>query len=384
LIPLLSLDSLIERAIALLAVHPLIKDPLVMNEAGQPYRITRMRDFDGFEINNTGATLSIFPYSYQGTSNETIVSNNAAMVFKTETLGSGDQSWDQCTLGLVVKLQIQGLTRNEEELQASPHRLVVQRSVAERLLYKWGPVMRQILLTFPLRNLQGLVRSSTVNWISFRTTKWDGGAGGKNAVFHEAVLLWQLHFNAPHQYRLYPARQELPNLGAVPTWTYLGVRSRDCVPMYWDDAAKVIVTINGEPIVTTPKGQKVVFDLENDRFETPEGVALSNTQLEDNSVTPAVTWIDRTRLLVGALLPSYDHLLWDTVQLRFEKCDGTAVTHLTDCNNIELDWDPDTKTVLDADTGNPLTRNDCFIPLKTSVVNIFDANSLELRDQFDI
>lgn len=382
MIPLLNIDQIIERALALLAVHPLIKDPIVLNAAGTPYRITRVRDFDGFEINNSGATLSVFPYSYQGTSNETIVSNNAAMVFKNENLGV--EGWDQCTLALVVKLQIQGIARVEEELQPAPHRLIVQRSVAERLLYKWAPTLRSILLTFPLRNLQGLVKSSQVNWISFRTTDWAGGQGGKNAVFHEAVLLWQLHFNAPYNYRTHSVRNDVPNVGSVPTWTYLGVRTRDCVPMYWDDQAKVIVTILGEPVITTPKGLRVVFDLEDDRFERLDGTALTNDELIDNSVSPNVTWIDRTRILAGTLLPDYEHLFWDTVQNRFEKCDGTPVTHLVDCDNIPISWDSGTKTILNTTTGLPVSRNDCLIPINTSVVNIFDANSLALRDKFDL
>jgi hypothetical protein len=390
--PYLTIDQIIDRAITLIATHPLFTDPIVLNDANLPLRINRIRDFDGLEINPQGITLSIFPYSYQGSSNETVTSNNAAVVFTPYNVGSASEGFDMGQLSLVVKLQAQGIDRTRQAFQAgTPAQLQIERSTHERTLYRWMTIMRALLLTNPVDNLAGLVRNSTVNWISYRTTKWDGSpgrnTGGENFVFHTASILWQLYFNAPRNYRLYPAYgNTAPNLTPVSSWIYVGVRTKDCTPVYWDSKVGVLVTDKGFPIRTTPKGTEVVWSVTNQRFETrtSPAAALTDLELVDTSVTPNVNWVDRTRKLVGVLMPSRENLFWKTDSEVFVTCSGQTITQLEDCDNIQLGFNDTTQTVVDALTGQPIPRNACFIPLKPGMINIYDANSLELREDFTL
>lgn len=381
--PYLTVDEVIERAIVMIASHPLFKDPIVLDEDKKPIRINYIRDFDGFVSNATGLTLSIFPYSYQGASNESISSQNAALVYEPYTLGGASEGFDRCRLALIVKLQAQGTQRSKTEFSPAPHKVVVERSKQERALHRWMTILRAILLTKPVANLAGLVKNSTVNWGSFRTSKWDASPGstkgGENLVFHQAALLWQIELNAPRNWQEFASRILVPGMGPGSSWLYVGVRTRDCMPVYWDTESKFLVTLEGYPLKTTPQGLEVSYKPETKQLIKPDGTPLTTTQKQDTTQTPPKVWIDQNLLIVGVLAGGAN-LFYNQTTNQLQKCDGTVVTTLPDGRPVA--YDPTTGKLINPSTGTPIPPSEELRPVKSGLVNIYDANSLELRDTF--
>lgn len=383
MVPYLMVDEVIDRALMWIRAHPLFKDPIVLNGAGQPLRITKLRNFDGLDTNSTGLTLSIFPYAYMGTSNETTTSGNVALTFRPYTLGGKDSGFDIASLTLVVKLSIQGVENKTEVVDPGPHKVVYERSMREVALYKWIPVMRSILLTNPVSDLAGLVSNSTVNWGSFRSVAWNKGPGtsdkGENAVFHSASLLWQLDFFAPRNWREYPSRVPLPGGDSGSTWEYVGIRSLDCEAVYFDTSTELLVTLAGFPLLTTPKGLEVKWDpTVKQVVKKSDSIPLTTSEMEDPRTDPVKPWIDLNLLLAGYLGDA--KLLWNKTAAQFQKCDGTVVTSLPD--GTPLCFNASTQQVTHCGTGTPIPPSDDFTPLNVGRVSIYDANSLALRDTF--
>jgi hypothetical protein len=333
--PYLSVADVLERATTLIANHPLVQNPFVFNDAGLPIRITKMRKYDGLDTNANGLTLSIFPYAYMGTSNETTTSKNSALVYNSVNVGSREQGYDACSLCLVVKLQTQGYELKTTTIPgANP--IVVETQMKEEYLYRWLTMLRAILLTMPLVNLGGLVQNSTVNWGAFRTVAWNVGPGtspkGENAVFHSASLLWQLDLNAPRNWRDYPqgvapAAGSPPGTAWLSSWVYVGTRHNDCAPIYWDTLANWLVGLDGFPIFTTPQGQRVIYKPATRQFlRQSDGVTpLTPLELEQPGANPATTpWIHTDWLLAGLYQTHY--LFYNTTAAHFQTCDGTVVT----------------------------------------------------------
>lgn len=383
--PYLTVDEVIERAILMIANHALFKDPIVLDEERKPIRINYIRDFDGFVSNPNGLTLSIFPYSYQGASNESIASQNAALVYEPYTLGGGSEGFDRCRLSLVIKLQAQGTQRSKTELVAAPNKVVVERSKHERALHRWLTIMRAILLTKPVANLAGLVKNSTVNWGSFRTSTWNASPGstkgGENLVFHQAALLWQIELNAPRNWHDFAQRIVLPNTSPTSTWLYVGVRTKDCMPIYWDTQALTLVTAEGYPLKVTPQGLEVSYNPETKQLIKPDGTALTAPQKQDTTQTPPKVWIEQTLKLV-AVMANQQNLFFNETTNQLQTCTGTPVTQLPDGTPIA--YDPGTGTIINPSTGTPIPPSEELRPLKSGLVNIYDANALELRDTFEI
>jgi hypothetical protein len=385
MIPFLTVDEVIERAILMIANHPLFRDPIVLNEESKPIRINHIRDFDGFISNPNGLTLSIFPYSYQGASNESIASQNAALVYEPYTLGGATEGFDRCRLSLVVKLQAQGTQRSKMDLEPPPNKVVIERSKQERALHRWLTILRAILLTNPVGNLAGLVKNSTVNWGSFRTSTWNASPGstkgGENLVFHQAALLWQIELYAPRNWREIPQRIALPNTSPTSSWLYVGVRTRDCFPIYWDTFSGFLVTLEGFPLRTTPQGLTVTYNPDTKQLTKLDGTPLTNAEKQDTTQTPAKVWIDQNLLIVGVLAGN-QNLFFNQTTNQLQTCTGTIVTQLPD--GTPVTYDPGTGTIKNPTTGAPLSPSAELLPLKAGLVNIYDANALELRDTFEI
>lgn len=390
--PYLTVDDVIETIIVMLATHPMIQDPIVMNSAGTPLRINRICDSEHiYEFNRTGITLSIFPYTYYGTSNETVDSKNVAMRFINYDLGNASAAGgrDQVRLSLVVKIQIAGKQHEEYALnEGLDHQITVIRNRREGALYRWLPILRSILLTNPLDKLGGLITNSEIPWGSFRTTREESSpgtrVGGENIILHSASLVWSFDYFTARNY--ITLNQPIPqtNTGPRPSWTYIGVRSADCKLMYWDELAGFIVSSQGYPILTTPKNKRVVWDLDQSRFEDLAGVALTSNELLDNQ-TPPEPWIDTNLLIVGVLMPSHVNVFWNKTTHILQKCDGTPVTELPDGTPIE--YDPDTGEIIDVtdpDNPVPVDNGGIIVVGRKGKVNIYDANSLKLRDSFEI
>lgn len=375
----LTIDDIIERALLMISQHELFKYPIVLNKAGLPMRITKLRNYDSIDTNENGLTLSIFPYAYQGTSNETVGSNNAAVTYKPYNPGNAIRGFDEATLALIVQLTARG-TDVETTAPAYNGAPVYEKNWMETYLYRWGTILRAILLTKPLENLGGLVKNSNVNWLSYRTPN-EMSSQGKAIVFHRSALLWEIDFNAPRNVTSYPVTAVVPNTTQAPSWHYVGVRSFEKDPVYWDDNAQVFTTMGGQALTRTPGGLPVAFDLDTNQFVSRDvpPVALTSTQLLDNRLSPPAPWIDTTLRLVGVLLPSRSNLYWNTTLLQLQLVDGTVVTALEDGTLVFYDA---TQGLLVDAGGTPFVPGDNLLPLNRSVVNIYDANSLILRDRF--
>lgn len=384
-----SLNQIIEVAIRLISFHPYVLNPLVVNGAGNPVRINKMRNFGGFDINNSGITLSVYPYTYEGTSNETVSSTNAGMYFKPFSVGSGSNPGiDEMTINLVVELQTTGVEHLKTTELVGSNQVVYERSTRESLLRDYAFMLRDILLTHPVDKVGGLVQNSTVNWTSFKSSKWveETGKNGQKYVFHRVAFLWQLTGFAQRN-GLLLAPQSLPTGpdGALQrTWRYVGIRTIDCEPIWWDTVNNTLVTGTGWRVATTPKGQPVVWDEADARLEKPDGTALAGAELQDPGTTPPnALWIRHDLLVAGYLLSpgGRELLLYDVTQARLEKCDGSVVTHI---NGVPVHYDPGTGQVIDTGTGQPLNDPTNFIGVNRSVVNVYEANGVVLREQFDI
>lgn len=379
MLPTLTTNNIIERAMLLIRNHELFLNPLVENAAGEPIRITKIRNFDGFDANFKGLTLSIFPYSYKGTSNETTTSSNASMVFTDFHLGSGDGGFDKTCLNLVVTLKLASVdTKKTTDTVASAGTVEFERSVPESILYDWATHLRTILLSDPVVRLGGLINNSTVNWTSFRTTAWNDAPGkangGDNVVFHQVSMLWQIYLNAPRNWRLYPKVGTGVGEDAGTGWYYLGIRTTDCTPMYWDSSAGVVSTLQGMPISHTPSGIPVKWDPVTQQYQNRDtGAVLTQAQLNLPGVTPAQPWIDGTLRLVGRLNGGY--LLWNEVTQKLQDCSGTVVE--------EYDFDPDTGAVT-PNPANPPAEDDELTVFGKGAISLYSANGMVLRDRFTL
>lgn len=388
-LPFLNLNTLIERALQLISFHPLMTNPLVRNAAGQPVRVNRYRNFGGLDINSNGLTLSIYPYEYRGTSNETVESTNAGVVYRPYDIGgggSGDSPGrDSMTINLVVELSTTAAEHITETKAVGNNQVEFVRSTREQLLRDYIMGVRDVLLTYPVSTVGGLVQNSTVKLLGFRTGEWvnDKGAGGQRFVLHKVALIWQLSGMALRNAIAFAPSGYVDDEGHLQrTWHYVGIRTRDCEPIWWDSANNFLMPSNGIPIPSTPSGKAVAWDLVDERLETPAGVALAGADLLDNSTTPPnLPWIRHDLLVAGYLLaPTRQLLLYDVTQSRLELCDGTQVTHI---GGVAVHYDTGTGQVINTGTGQPFIDPTNFISVGASVVSIYEANGLVLREQFD-
>jgi hypothetical protein len=351
----LMVDEIIEMALVMISQHPLFKEPIVLSpKTNKPIKITKLRTKDGFDLNETGLTLSIFPYSYVGSSNETTTTSNAALVFEPFTVGSGKfEGFDRCKLCLVVKLQTTGIEDDISSANSTSGMPVVERSLRERYLYRWLTILRTILLTKPIADLGGLVRNSGVNWGSFRTTDWTGQKG-QNYVLHAAALLWQLEINMPRNWEMISERSVWDD-SSNPSWVYVGVRTIDEVLIYWDTQNNYLVSSLGFPLLNTPKGERVVWNVELKRFETLAGIALTEVQLQDPRLNPVGPWIQTNLEFVATTYPLSKNVYFNKETGKLQLFDRTLIEETADGTPIV--WDPEVQTIVFQDSGETVTFN---------------------------
>ena len=200
-----------------------------------------------------------------------------------------------------------------------------------------------ILLSKPVMNLGGLVAGSSVDWETCRSVTQEQGslAKGENYLLHSVSVIWSIKLYTTRNWKLYPQYRALvPNTTPTWTWLYVGVRNLDGKPIYWDSAVKTLVDPQGNALPITPKGKRVFWDPEEERFEDLNGVALTSDELLDPRITPTPeTWIDTNLLLVGVLLPSYENLFYNKTTQQLQLNDGTVVAALEDGTPIHYDDD---------------------------------------------
>ncbi len=197
-----NIQEVLETTFVRLAAHPLFNDPPILDKLGVPVRFTKMRDYDGIELKNTGPglTISIFPYTYSSKNQPlTINSTNASIIYKPYTLGNSLGTLDECKAHIAIKLHYFGY---DTVADTDPYAIQGQQTIfefnrAEQILRRWAEVVRLILtsdlhylpsVTLPLRNL---LTNSYVNWINFETGRWEQD---ENLIFHTATILWEVTY----------------------------------------------------------------------------------------------------------------------------------------------------------------------------------------------
>ncbi len=349
-----TIDEIIEKAISLIDQHELVRNPIAFNSVGSPIRITEYRDHNGFDANTTGVTLGIYPYVYN-TSSLTTTSPNSALVFDPQHLGDKyKNAYERGTLNLEIKLSIMGMDRSRAVMDPKRPNVFFVRNEYERALRKWLEVIRVILLSKPLVNVAGYVKNSRVHYGAFQTTDWTGkgaiGGNGANAVLHSATLLWQLDF--------WPIRDaaSLPYNkveGYTEGWSYIGLRSKDGMDVFWDADRKDIMTLSGYPLRVTPSGAPVTWDSTEKRFEDPKtGTPLNASQLADPEAPAGKPWIQTGLTPVGIIkTPAtdtteafQDNVYLDNATNQLQKASGDLVTQLPD--GSALSYNPATKRLV--------------------------------------
>jgi hypothetical protein len=396
--PYIDLDTIIERTFIMLAQHPEIRQPVIKNSAGATFKITRFRDHDGFDDNQSGATLSIFPYSYGTTT--TTQSGNAGIVYEPYHVGSGtaEPAFDRARVHLMVKISYLGQNRSTATENHDGFAIQVVRNETERLLRKWAEKLRQILLTKPMSNVSGLVRNSNVNYIGYPTTEWTGKQG-ENAVLHSTYFVWQLELNAPRNWKTWPIYNPLDG---VNTWDYVGVELRTGTLIYFDSSIDKLVSVDGFNIASTPAPANipVKWNPVAKRFENAKtSVPLTDLELTDPATSKP--WIATYLKIVGVIKAAgsfnklQQNLFWNTTTLRLELADGTIVTALPgedgvlgNGDDIGISYDPDSgilSVTYPGQSSRPVnTITDPVYLLNTSNVNIYDANGMVLRESFKL
>lgn len=406
--PYLTIDEILDRALILISQHEYFKSPIVFDSANNPVRITRLRTYNGFDLNYSGLTLSLFPYTYEGTSNVTVNSHNAAIVYEPYHVGSGDSGFDRAKVALVCRLQTTGTKQEETVFSPTSNIPVIERSARETALYRWLTVLQGILLTKPIQNLGGLIKNSSVNWGEFSSVTWDGQKG-KNYVLHSASLLWQMEIYVPRNWR------ELPSFIGInlsPSWVYVGLRRIDCTPIYWDSSKNNLVSVDGFVVYTSPQGQQVNYDPATKQLiDNITKQPLTTAQLLDSRIAEPTPFIDLSFVLLGVTLPDRKYLFYNRQSGSIVNCNGQPIVTLPDGTSFNP-VPGENGQLIDSTTGLPIpdsqsyqsiynsntnnnsgsngsgnsnnNQNGISAPFSGGMVNIFDANSLVLRDHFDL
>lgn len=186
-----------------LAAHPLINNPPVWDRQGNPIRITKFKNFDGIELQNSSPgelTLSVYPYSYVKDESSTLTSTstNASLVYRPYTLGNGGTPMgpmDKCIAHVGFKLHYVGYDQSSyiDHNVVQNQQTIYELNHAESVLHNWAEILR-LILTSDLRRLPSLsvprrhlLTNSFVQWINFNSGRW---TDGPNLIFHTATLLW--------------------------------------------------------------------------------------------------------------------------------------------------------------------------------------------------
>lgn len=255
--PPVTVNGIVQTLIYRLATHPLIANPPIWDETGQPIRITRFRNFDGLELKNpSGITLSVFPFHYANTdasTNLTTESSNASVVFKQHTLGGGQgldvTAIDEANANIMLKLHAFGIKQSTE---ADPEIINNQNTQFEYNYVEWGlrqyaELIAQVLRSKELRKLprfhdqRQMVSNSFVKYVDFPTARWDQGG---NLVLHSATILWQTKYYAVREWKVPPHYIPAEMKGTSLILGLISLGGVD-VDIYYDTAKRVFIKSDG-------------------------------------------------------------------------------------------------------------------------------------------
>jgi hypothetical protein len=207
--PPTTVNRIIQSTIYRLANHPLLQNPPIWDNQGNPIKITKWRNYDGLElINVQDLTCSVFPYHYTSSDQSTVptvFTENSGLVFKPYTLGGGqgkpgDQTAiDEANCTVVIKLHAFGFSQDESVDNAiSPgQQTIFQINFVEFLLRQYAELVAACLRSIEVQrlpNLQtghNLLASSFVHHIDYPTARWDKDA---NLLLHSASIIWHTKY----------------------------------------------------------------------------------------------------------------------------------------------------------------------------------------------
>jgi len=205
--PPVTANRIVQTLIARLATHPLLTNPPVWDNEGNPIRITKWRNYDGLELENFDLTCSVFPYHYTSSDSGTVTtvhSENVGTLFKPHTLGGGvnggDQSaTDEAMTAIVIKLHLFGYSREQsEDNQIVPGQQTrFDFNFNEFLLRQYADLMAHVLrspeiqLLPSLQTGKPLLASSFPHHMDWSTSRWEKGA---NLLLHSATVIWHAKY----------------------------------------------------------------------------------------------------------------------------------------------------------------------------------------------
>lgn len=218
--PPVTVNMIVQTLMYRLAEHPLLRTGLILDEEGNPIRITKFRNYDGLEVQNlSGLTLSVFPYHYNNSDASTaltVESKNAAVKFEPYTLGgSGDNrtdlsALDQATANIVLRLHAFGFSKvpTMDPDVISGQQTVFETNYVEYALRQYAELLAHALRGRSMRRLPRfsdgvpLLAGSTVQHIDFPTARWENKG---NSVLHSASILWQAKYYVVREWRKPPS-----------------------------------------------------------------------------------------------------------------------------------------------------------------------------------
>jgi len=389
-----TLNNIIEYTIIQLAKHPLVNgDAGVRDDDNKPVRISKFRNFSGVELKEQALTLSVFPYSYEGSSKPTPESKNTSISFMPYGLMGVDpskpstKSIDFATANIKIRLDMLGYTLKDvpqsNTLQGQRGLFgttvgvqTFETNQAERILRDYIEYIRLALIS-DLFNLHGMIRGSSVNWVDHISTSWDKAG---NLILHTAELMWQVYYN--------PLRSWRVDAPVITRDTLIGAYYSDGAPVFWRPDLDVLVTGFGQAILKTPSGLPISWRpwtvSEGDgipTFYNPQtNEILSQSALYAPNSTTGFINLDLlpVMVLIGSDIPLY----FNKTTNQLVKYDGTAFNkipgpnaalnadgtlNLNDQSNwIPVAWDPESSQLVygvgHPDVGNPVQIADLSNP----------------------
>jgi hypothetical protein len=327
-----TIDDIIETTIVQLAKHELLNGGAGINYNGAPLKVKKYRNFNGVELKESGLTLSVYPFNYEGTSRPTPESTNTSISFKPYGLMGSDptkprNAIDTATANIKIRLDflsysLRTLPQSSTIIGDPSNVFGTTTSVqsfetndAESMLRKYVEYVRLILST-DLFNLNGWVKSSFVTWCNFPTTNWDAGS---SLIIHTAELMWQVHY--------YPLREWRVDQGVRGKDPIIGSLQADGAPVFYLEKHDVLVTGYGVVILNTPSGVSVTWDKTTNRLVDPKTrEPLSVDALKDKNSDRAFIRLDI--LPIGILQNGNIPVYFNKTSSSIIKYDGTVINKI--------------------------------------------------------
>jgi hypothetical protein len=329
-----TIDDIIQATIVQLAKHELLTGGanVLMQGKTSPVRVKKYRDFNGVELKESGLTLSVYPFNYEGTSRPTPESTNTSISFKPYGFTGPNPTRPSNTVDLAtanVKVRLDYLDYTLRDLEqtatitgdastifgSTAQIQAFETNDAERMLRSYIEYVRLALST-DLFNLNGLIQSSFVTWCNFPTSTWDKAG---NLILHTAELMWQVYY--------YPLREWKVEPGIRGIDPIIGSLQKDGSPVFYNIKHDMLITGYGVVILNTPTGIPVTWNGSTGKLinsKTKENLS-DEALLDSNSGKP---FIRLDILPIGILSKDDSMLYFNKLSGKIIKYDGTEISKI--------------------------------------------------------